>query len=80
MTQPHCPPDVAMRSYYLPRTIITILSFTSRVVKNGPIVNIVRVLTNRAKDDEETESYPLRYLEDFFGASKEVALSAEALA
>jgi hypothetical protein len=50
------------------------------VVKNGPIVNIVRVLTNRAKDDEGTESYPLRYLEDFFGASKEVALSAEALA
>lgn len=74
MTQPHCPPDIARRSQYLPRTIVTILSFTSRVVKNGSVVTIVRVLTKKPG------SYPLRYLEDFFGASNDAALSADALA
>jgi hypothetical protein len=43
-------------------------------------MSILRVLTKPGGDDEKTEAYPLRYVEDFFGGSNEVALSAEALA
>jgi hypothetical protein len=43
-------------------------------------VSILRVLTKRGGDDEKTQTYTLRYVEDFFGVSNEVALSPEALA
>jgi hypothetical protein len=35
---------------------------------------MLRVLTKQGGDDERTEAYPLRYVEDFFGGSNEVAV------
>jgi hypothetical protein len=49
------------------------------VVKKGSVVSILRVSTKRGRDNEKLQSYPLRYVEDFFGVSNEVAPSAEAL-
>ena len=50
------------------------------MVKEGSVVSILRVLTKRGGDDEKPEAYTLRYVEDFFGGSNEVAMSSEALA
>jgi hypothetical protein len=44
------------------------------VVKNVSIVSILRVLTKRAETMKKPEMYPLRYAEDFFGGSNEVAV------
>jgi hypothetical protein len=44
------------------------------VVKKGSVVSILRVLTKQGGDDEKTEAYPQRYVEDFFGGSNEVAV------
>ncbi len=43
-------------------------------MKKGSVVPILRVLTKRGGDDEKPQVYPLRYVEDFFGVSNEVAV------
>jgi hypothetical protein len=47
------------------------------VAKNGSVVSILRALTKRGGVGEKPEAYPLRYVEDFFGGSNEVALAKE---
>jgi hypothetical protein len=45
------------------------------VVKKGAVVSILRVLRKRGEDDEENrKAYPLRYGEDFFVVTNEVAV------
>jgi hypothetical protein len=44
------------------------------VVKNGSVVSILRVLTKRGGVDEKNGDVSLRYVEDFFVDSDEVAV------
>ena len=47
---------------------------SKRVVKNGSVVSILRVLTKGAETAKKPEAYPLRYAEEFFGGSNKVAV------
>ena len=42
------------RWYFSSNLPIFVATFTSRVVKNGSVVSILRVLTKRGGDDEKT--------------------------
>ena len=44
-------------------------------MNNGSVMSILRVLTKPGGDDEKPEAYALRYAENFFSGSNEVASS-----